>query len=85
MLARQGRAGGATFTDISSHLETGRSRLVADLSGEWSRFGSSCLGLSRFRRSGRMLLVPASTASGAFRPCFLGVRMGSTPEGLRRP
>jgi hypothetical protein len=25
---------------ISSHFETGRSRLVADLSGEWSRFGS---------------------------------------------
>ena len=30
--------GAVPFLAISSQFETGRSRLVADLSGEWSRF-----------------------------------------------
>jgi len=38
------RNGGLPFV---SHVDTGKSRLVADLCGEWSRFGSSCLGLAR--------------------------------------
>ena len=48
---------------ISSQFETGKSRLVADLSGEWSRFGPLCLGLARFR-----LLVPE-----AHRPVLEGI------------
>ena len=60
-VTRQGRArgcmdrggqGGLPFSAISSQFETDKSRLVADLSGEWSRFGVLCLGLARFLRPG---------------------------------
>ena len=47
-----GQGGGVPSLALSSHFETGRSRLVADLSGEWSRFGLWWLGLTRFRRRG---------------------------------
>ena len=62
--------GSVSFPAISSHFETCQPRLVADLSGEWSRFGVLCLGLARFRVLGQAPVGSSRTASGAFRPCF---------------
>ncbi len=54
--------GSVSFSAISSHFETRQPRLVADLSGEWSRIGSSCLDLTRFRSLGHGLGGPSRTA-----------------------
>jgi len=51
-MTEQGRVGDPSPAVISSHFETLQPRLVRDLSGEWSRFGVFCLGLSRFRPLG---------------------------------
>lgn len=52
-----GQGGGVPSPALSSHFETGPPRLVAGLSGEWSRNGSLWIALTRVR----------SAVSGALR------------------
>jgi hypothetical protein len=79
-MIEQGRGRWPPFPAISSHFETGQVRLVADLSGEWSRFGSWWHGLARSYARGRSPAVPPPRASGAFRPCFLCRFASAVPE-----
>ena len=79
-----GQGGGFPVLAIKSQIKTALSRLVRDLSGEWSRFGLLCLGLSRFVSVSRLGPGPRWLVEDGFRsvsPLFLRAIAMAVPGG----